>query len=667
MLQVHINGLKFFVSSTLTVLEACKFVGLTIPRFCYHENLSIAGNCRMCLVELINSPKPVAACALPISNNLKIFTDTPLVKKIRENVLETLLINHPLDCPICDQGGECDLQDQTKTVGGDMSRFLNKKRSVEDKFCGPLIKTIMTRCIHCTRCVRFSTEIAATNFFGTLKRGSLTEIGSYSQKKFDSELSGNVVDLCPVGALTSKPYQFKARPWELRITESIDGTDSTGSNIYVHFKEAEILRILPKINKTINGNFISDKARFCFDANKFNRLENIYNTQTQQKLSWASFIAKIDAAVLQKKKITILVDACLDLESIYILNTLHLKNPKTIFLKIINQKTERLNFYANNWINKIQHIPSSAKICFLLSINLRLESAILNSKLRFKFNTTNLKFFGTTYTYASNFPIHFINLNLLTLLLLLEGKSKNYSKFFLFFKTPIFCFSESLSKYGLISFFLYLNIKKIINSAIILNILEQCNSESLYLYNLSKIFTHNLNKTDLIFAINLKETVSISKILKTKTYYWFNTHHTKISKNAKYVIPMYSLFEDENIYINLEKRPQKSLLTLTPTSNRRSLKTLFYLYLNNTAKQNYKTIFANIFEISLNQDLFNKINYIFNKNYLITSLNFMTKISLQPIKGIIENFYQSNNFTENSYILTDCSASFRKKATNFLH
>jgi len=211
MIKIEINGIEFLVKPNISVLEACKYVGITIPRFCYHETLSVAGNCRMCLVEISNSPKPVASCALPVLNNMKIFVDTPLVKKARENVLETLLLNHPLDCPICDQGGECDLQDQTKVFGGDYSRFFFNKRVVEDKFCGPLIKTIMTRCIHCTRCVRFSTEVAGNEVRGIFGRGEESSIGTYINSFMNTELSGNLVDLCPVGALTSKPYAYKAR------------------------------------------------------------------------------------------------------------------------------------------------------------------------------------------------------------------------------------------------------------------------------------------------------------------------------------------------------------------------------------------------------------------------------------------------------------------------
>jgi len=208
MVSVNVNGIEILVKPGVSILEACKYAGLNLPRFCYHEILSVSGNCRMCLVEVEALEKPVASCVTEVTEGMVVYVDSPFVKKARENVVETLLLNHPLDCPICDQAGECDLQDQTKTFGANHSRYFFNKKGVEDKYCGPLIKTIMTRCITCTRCVRFSTEIAGVDFFGTLNRGGSTEIGSYVAQMFKSEISGNVIDLCPVGALTSKPYAF---------------------------------------------------------------------------------------------------------------------------------------------------------------------------------------------------------------------------------------------------------------------------------------------------------------------------------------------------------------------------------------------------------------------------------------------------------------------------
>nr|XP_023922068.1 NADH dehydrogenase [ubiquinone] iron-sulfur protein 1, mitochondrial isoform X1 [Quercus suber]XP_023922069.1 NADH dehydrogenase [ubiquinone] iron-sulfur protein 1, mitochondrial isoform X2 [Quercus suber]XP_023922070.1 NADH dehydrogenase [ubiquinone] iron-sulfur protein 1, mitochondrial isoform X3 [Quercus suber] len=303
-IEVFVDGYSVKVPKGMTVLQACEIAGVDIPRFCYHSRLSIAGNCRMCLVEVEKTPKPVASCAMPALPGMKIKTDTPLAKKAREGVMEFLLMNHPLDCPICDQGGECDLQDQSMAFGSDRGRFTEVKRAVVDKNLGPLVKTVMTRCIQCTRCVRFATEVAGVQDLGMLGRGSGEEIGTYVEKLMTSELSGNVIDICPVGALTSKPYAFKARNWELKGTESIDVTDAVGSNIRIDSRGPEVLRILPRLNEDINEEWISDKTRFCYDGLKRQRLNDpmICGADGRFKtVSWRDALAVVAEVVLQVK------------------------------------------------------------------------------------------------------------------------------------------------------------------------------------------------------------------------------------------------------------------------------------------------------------------------------------------------------------------------------
>ncbi len=282
---IKVNGREVEVASDLTLLQACEAAGEEIPRFCYHERLSVAGNCRMCLIEVKGGPpKPVASCAQnvrdlrpgPEGAPPELFTNTPMVKKAREGVMEFLLINHPLDCPICDQGGECDLQDQAMAYGRDGSRYQENKRAVEEKYMGPLIKTIMTRCIQCTRCVRFATEIAGVDDLGLVNRGEDAEITTYLEKTVESELTGNLIDVCPVGALTSKPYAFNARPWELRKTETIDVMDAVGSNIRVDARGREVLRILPVVHEDVNEEWIADKTRFIWDGLRRQRLDKPY-------------------------------------------------------------------------------------------------------------------------------------------------------------------------------------------------------------------------------------------------------------------------------------------------------------------------------------------------------------------------------------------------------
>jgi NADH-quinone oxidoreductase subunit G len=273
MVKVIVDGSELDVVAGSTVLQACELVGKEIPRFCYHERLSIAGNCRMCLVEVEKSPKPIASCSYPVAEGMVVKTDTAMVRQARRGVMEFLLINHPLDCPICDQGGECDLQDQSFAYGMDHSRYAENKRAVKDKYLGPLVKTVMTRCIQCTRCIRFATEIAGVSELGATARGENMEIGTYIEKALTSELSGNLIDICPVGALTSKPYSFVARPWELQKTDSVDVLDALGTPIRIDARGPEVLRILPRENDDLNEEWMADKGRFSFDGLKRRRLD----------------------------------------------------------------------------------------------------------------------------------------------------------------------------------------------------------------------------------------------------------------------------------------------------------------------------------------------------------------------------------------------------------
>lgn len=273
MAKVTVDGIEVEVPNGASVLQAAELAGKEIPRFCYHDRLSVAGNCRMCLVEVEKSPKPVASCAFPVADGMVVKTDSPMVRQARRSVMEFLLINHPLDCPICDQGGECDLQDQSMGYGMDSSRYRESKRAVKDKNLGPLVKTVMTRCIQCTRCVRFAAEIAGVPELGATARGESMEIGTYVERALSSELSGNLIDICPVGALTSKPYAFVARPWELKKIDGIDVFDAVGCNIRIDTRGPEVLRILPRLNEDVNEEWLGDKSRFSVDGLKRRRLD----------------------------------------------------------------------------------------------------------------------------------------------------------------------------------------------------------------------------------------------------------------------------------------------------------------------------------------------------------------------------------------------------------
>lgn len=393
---VSINGKSHLVPDGITIIQACEIADVEIPRFCYHERLAIAGNCRMCLVEVEGMPpKPVASCAMPVSEGMKVHTDTPMVKKAREGVMEFLLANHPLDCPICDQGGECDLQDQAFQYGSGKSHYHEHKRAVTEKNMGPLVKTQMTRCIQCTRCIRFIEDVAGTVELGAINRGEGMEVTSYLDQSLKSELSGNIIDLCPVGALTSKPYAFKARSWELRKTESIDVMDAVGSNIRIDSRGIEVMRILPRLNEEINEEWISDKTRFCYDGLKYQRLDKPY-VKHGDKLREATFDEAFDVIAtkvksLQAKEIAALSGQLSAAEEIFALKKLLEKLQVTNFdCRLKGEKLDakdRAAYLFNSTITGIE----SADACLLIGANPRKDAPLLNSRIRKRFLTKKLK------------------------------------------------------------------------------------------------------------------------------------------------------------------------------------------------------------------------------------------------------------------------------------
>ena len=384
---IKIDGKEMEVPAGITVLQACEMAGIEIPRFCYHERLSIAGNCRMCLVEVKpGPPKPQASCALPIADKQEIFTNTPMVTKARNGVMEFLLINHPLDCPICDQGGECDLQDQAMAYGFDRSRYHENKRAVPDKELGPLVKTSMNRCIHCTRCIRFATEVAGVEQLGATGRGESMEVTTYVEQALQTELAGNLVDLCPVGALTAKPYAFEARSWEMRKTESVDVFDALGANIRIDTRGAQVMRVLPRLNEDVNEEWISDKTRHAIDGLRHQRLDRPY-VRKQGKLveaTWDDAFATIAAKLkpLDGKKIAAIVGDQCDAESMVALKDLMagLGSPN-VDCRQDGARLEagvRGGYIFNAGVKGIDQ----ADAILLVGTNPRWESAVLNARLR---------------------------------------------------------------------------------------------------------------------------------------------------------------------------------------------------------------------------------------------------------------------------------------------
>ena len=393
--KLIINDREVEVPSGITLIQACELEGIEIPRFCYHERLSIAGNCRMCLVEIAGMPKPVAACAMSV-NDLRpgrdgvpptIITDSEKVKKAREGVLEFLLVNHPLDCPICDQGGECDLQDQTMAYGFDAGRFQDNKRAVEDKYLGPLIETFMNRCIHCTRCVRFMTEVAGVEELGAIGRGEDMEITTYLEHGMMSELSGNVVDLCPVGALTSKPYAFVARPWELSKTQTIDVMDAVGSAIRLDARGKEVLRVLPRVNEAVNEEWISDKTRHVWDGLRTQRLDRPYVRRNGklEPATWDEAFHAIAARLkgIEGSRFAAIAGDLAAAEEMFALKALaeQIGSPNIDCRQNgakLDPSLGRATYLFNSSIEGIEH----ADAVLLVGTNPRTEASILNARIR---------------------------------------------------------------------------------------------------------------------------------------------------------------------------------------------------------------------------------------------------------------------------------------------
>lgn len=656
MVRIKINSIEFLVNSNLSVLEACQFVGIHVPRFCYHETLSIAGNCRMCLVEIEKSPKPVASCALPISNNISVFTDSPLVKKARENILESLLLNHPLDCPICDQGGECDLQDQTKIFGGDYSRYYINKRVVENKPFGSLIKTIMTRCIHCTRCVRFSEEIAGTSSFGTFNRGKSTEVGPYVLNIFDSEISGNVVDLCPVGALTLKPYAFKARPWELRYQESIDCTSSLCTPILVNIKESDIVRIQPKADRELDNLIISDKIRFTYDSIKKNRIQQVFkkrNVNGFAQENWDSFYETMKILIKSKKTISFLINENLDLKSAYFLKNIEKNNLKVLNMSGFNRKNE--NFYDMSTFSKVENILNKEiKTCFLISTNLKIETTLLNTKLRLKFNKALLSVISLGTFYKSNYTTNFINLSNKNIIRLFEGKLFNSNNIIKHSKTLLIignAFNKKITDMqNLVNLF-----KKVCPTGLIIKNEVYPNSNGFKFLGIGELKSRKIKSSDFVCCINLEDNIQTRKVLEGKNFFWFNTHGSDLAKKANYILPTLTFLESENLYINIDgnlKKTQKVLPNLKETR----------AFLNVLTDIFDETKFENEFFNSFSNFIINKNNASRFRHNVVKST--ISLVCSSPNKGILENFYSDSVLTKNSVTLSRRAQERQKSSHN---
>ena len=660
--KITINNKEIEFEEGMTVLQACELAGAEIPRFCYHERLSIAGNCRMCLVEMEKSPKPIASCAMPATDGMKIKTNTTFVDKARKGVMEFLLANHPLDCPVCDQGGECDLQDQSLFYGLDNSRYSENKRQVNEKHMGPLIKTQMTRCIHCTRCIRFASEVAGIPELGAIGRGEDMEITTYLERSMESELSANVIDLCPVGALTSKPYAFEARPWELKKTETIDVMDAVGSNIRVDTYGWEVKRILPRINEDINEEWISDKTRYACDGLKNQRLDIPYIKKGNEfkKTSWdiayKTIVDKIKET--SSEKIAGITGDLTNMETMFIVKEFFNRTIKSNNLEsrienyYVNNK-DRKNYIFNSKINGVEE----SDLILLIGANPRLEATILNSRIRKSYLKSKTEIYSTGDVGDLTYPYKVINNDTETIKQIIENKHY-LSKKIIDAKKPLIVIGQSSLKIKSGKFifeefknFLMTN-NKMNDEWNSLNVLSN-NASTVGSYDLdilnnetqNNIVLENIkrNKYNFIFLLG-QDNLKFNK--KKEFIVYIGSHGDKGVEQADIILPGSAYTEQDGYFTNLEGKLQKAYRSSYPPGE---------------AKEDW-VIINELSEFIKRKKIFKDKSELIDsmKNYL--NLNQKKNISEDIVteffreKIIVNNidYYYSNVIARSSKTMTEC-------------
>ena len=657
--KVKVDGVELEVEQGISVLQACELAGKEIPRFCYHERLSIAGNCRMCLVEMEKSPKPIASCAMPVAEGQVIYTNTEMVKKAREGVMEFLLINHPLDCPICDQGGECDLQDQSVKYGGGSSRYELNKRSVKEKYMGPLIKTQMNRCIHCTRCIRFAEEVAGVPDLGAINRGENMEITTFLEKTLDSELSANVIDLCPVGALTSKPYAFEARPWELTKTETIDVMDAVGSNIRVDTKGWEVKRILPRVNEDINEEWISDKTRYACDGLLNNRIDQPYirNNGKLVPATWDEAFQKIKEEFSKTVRIGGLIGELTDLETIYAL-----KNFLVTFSGSASIDFRQKDFYIdpshpsnylfNTSIANLDH----ADLILLVGANPRLEATMINARIRKNFINNQTEIYSIGDPGDQTYKINYLGDNL-NILKDIENDKSIFSEKIKLSKKPIIIIGESVlnAKQGLFVLETSKSILKKNNALPGLNILHQKASSVGAIMLQAFSLSEDVVKNEILYLVGADE-IEIDK--KNKFIIYQGSHASKNTKIADVVLPGAAYTEKDALYVNLEGRVQAAFKASFPPGNaKEDWKIIRALsdVLNKPLKFNtVEQLRAKMFEAYPNLSKIDQLPKVdFDKLSISNSLDTLdSKVVFDSI-----DYYQTNEIARSSKTMIDCKLS----------
>ena len=675
MLKLKINDKDIEVEEGLTVLQACEQAGIEIPRFCYHEKLSIAGNCRMCLVEMEKSPKPIASCAMPASEGMNIKTNTALVEKARKGVMEFLLANHPLDCPVCDQGGECDLQDQSMYYGIDKSRYKENKRFVPEKYMGPLIKTQMTRCIHCTRCIRFATEVAGVPELGAIGRGEDMQITTYLEKSMESELSANVIDLCPVGALTSKPYVFEARPWELKKTETIDVMDAVGSNIRVDTYGWEVKRVLPRINEDINEEWISDKTRYACDGLKNQRLDTPYIREGSKfkKTTWThafeAVVKKINET--NPENIAGFTGDLTNMETLYIAKEFFDKTlkSKNIECRIDNEYVNtdtRSNYIFNSKINGIEE----SDLILLVGTNPRLEATILNSRIRKNYLKNKTEIFSIGSIGDQTYPYKILENSTQTIKDICENNHEIAKKISEATK-PLIIIGQSALKMKS-GKYIYKKLKDFLEKEKKIN--ESWNSFNILSKNASTVGSYDLdltssndennlvlkqlyeNKFKIVFLFGQDDLVFEKK---EEFVVYIGSHGDKGAEIADVILPGAAYTEQDGHFTNLEGKIQKAYRASYPPGDAKE----DYEIINDLSKFiKRKKLFTN-----KNELIDSLMNYLKLKNEKPNDISeqnidfFKEKINVEHI-----DYYYTNVIARASLTMSECKnkkAEIKKTGT----
>lgn len=676
--KLIIDGKEIEVEDGLTIIQACDVASVEIPRFCYHERLAIAGNCRMCLVEVEKAPKLVASCAMPVSDGMVVHTNSEKVTKAREGVLELLLVNHPLDCPICDEGGECDLQDQAFKYGRPSNRFHENKRSVTDKSMGPLINTKMTRCIHCTRCVRFSEDVAGIAEIGSFGRGENMEISTYLERSLESELSGNIIDLCPVGALTSKPYAFKARSWELKRTASIDVMDSLGANIQIDSRGLEVMRILPRINDEINEEWISDKSRFSYDGLKFQRLDRPYIKKNgkfvESSFDEALSIVGAKMMSMDPSKIGVIAGVLCDVESLYVMKELmRMIGSKNIDAAELGYKfdlSNRGNYLFNTTIANVD----VADLCLFVGANTRVSSPILNARIGKAVRSSSMKAYSIGGVANQTYPVIDLGADVNILSLILSGEHDICGALGSAKKPMIIIGDGVYSRPDSIT------IQKLIyDIAIKYNVI----SESWNGFNILHNYASTVGALDIGFypgndGLEAKQMVDLGRNGEFSIIYLLSADEIDISdmqncfvvyqghhgdKNASYadvILPSPAYTEKDAIYVNLEGRPQKAYASVPPVGKARED---WEIILDLASAMNKNLAFKTLGDIR--NKMADEFKMFANIGQIMPSDVIFQESSGRVLKknlGILDvNFYMTNSISRASVTMAKCTEEKRKR------